>query len=526
MISESARRLIQSLEDPAVLGEEAAQIRTLQTHMSWVLLAGPYAYKIKKPVELGFADFSMLERRRHFCNEELRVNRRLAPELYLAVVPICGSPESPRLADQGEPIEYAVKMKRFPQDTLLDRVLQRDELTVEHIDRLVRQIADFHGRVEVDVDGRSFGTPEAVRKPMEANFEGFPDHAGDDRMTTQLERLRRWSRRQFRDREQDFAARKRDGFIRECHGDMHLGNMILWNDSLVIFDAIEFNEKLRWIDVLSELAFLVMDLEDRGRADFARRALNGYLEITGDYAGLPVVPYYLAYRALVRAKVSGIRRRQKGVGHRQRQRLSDQLRGYLHLADGYASAPPPRLIITHGVSASGKTTGSEQLVEALGAVRIRSDVERKRLFGLDPLARTESALNEGLYSPEATRRCYGRLAELAETVVRSGFTVIVDAAFLERRHRAMLADTAARLAVPFLILDFHADEQTLRSRVSRRELADADASEAGLAVLGDQLHSRQPLSDGERRSSIGVNSGEPRWQDALTRAVQEWPAAR
>jgi len=525
MIPESARSLIRSLEDPAVLGEEAAEAQTLQTHMSWVLLAGPHAYKIKKPVDLGFADFSALERRRHFCREELRVNRRLAPELYLGVVPIYGTPEAPTLDNHGKPIEYAVKMKRFPQDALLGRVLQRDELAVKHIDALVRQIADFHGRVEVDVDGRGFGTPEAVRKPMEANFEDFPDRARDDRITAQFKRLRQWSRQQFQAREQDFASRKRDGFVRECHGDMHLGNMILWNDSVSIFDAIEFNEDLRWIDVQSELAFLVMDLEDRGRADFARRALNGYLEITGDYAGLAVMPYYLTYRALVRAKVAGIRLGQKGIDDRKRQRLQDELCGYVRLADRYSSAPSPKLIITHGVSGSGKTTGSERLVEALGAIRIRSDVERKRLFGLDPLVHTESELNEGLYSPQATRRCYGRLAELAERILAAGFTVIVDAAFLARDQRTIFADAASRLEVPFLVLDFYVDEAILRNRISQREATDADASEAGLAVLDHQLHSRQPLSDTERRTSMRVNSAERGWLATLTNAVQQWSAA-
>jgi hypothetical protein len=522
MIPQSAKRLIRSLQEPGTFEQGVSDVQTLQTHMSWVLLAGPHAYKIKKPVDFGFADFSTLSRRRHFCDEELRVNRRLAPELYLGVVPICGTPEAPGLGGPGDPIEYAVKMKRFPQEALLHRVLQREELTGEHVDELVRQAADFHGRVEVDVNGRGFGTPQAVWKPMESNFQDLEEHADDRQVAAQLERLRRWSEQRFQAGREAFAARKREGFVRECHGDMHLGNMILWDDALVIFDAIEFNESLRWIDVLSELAFLVMDLEDRGRADFARRALNGYLEITGDYAGLAVVPYYLAYRPLVRAKVSGIRRRQKGVDDRQRRRLDNELRTYLRLAEGYTSTPPPKLIITHGVSASGKTTGAERLVESLGAIRIRSDVERKRLFGLDPLARTRSDLNEGLYSPESTRRCYERLAELAETVVRAGFTVIVDAAFLDRGRRRAMAESAAQLGVPFLILDFRADEETLRTRIDRRETAGGDASEAGLAVLKEQRRAEEPLSNGEKQSSIGVNTAGTHWLDTLAAAVQEW----
>ena len=509
MVPQSARRLIQSLADPAVLGEGAEEVQTLQTHMSWILLAGPHAYKIKKPLDLGFADFSTLGKRRHFCEEELRINRRLAPELYLEVVPVCGTPEAPTLGDLGEPIEYAVKMRRFPQDSLLDRVLRRGELRNEHIDELVRQVADFHRRIEVDANGRGFGTPEAVRKPVDENFEPLETDAPDAQITALLERLRDWSNEQFQARQQDFAARKRDGFIRECHGDLHLGNIVLWDDSVVIFDAIEFNENLRWIDVLSELAFLVMDLEDRGRPDFARRALNRYLEITGDYRGLGVLPYYLTYRALVRAKVCDIRRRQKGVNSQEQRRLMEELQRYVRLADHYASASTPKLIITHGVSGSGKTTATGQLAEMLGAVRIRSDLERKRLFGLDPLARTESDVNHRIYAPEATSRVYTQLAELAEAVVRGGFTVIVDATFLDHSHREMLARAAVRTNVPFLILHFHADEQTLRERVCSRQRSQEDASEADLAVLDQQLRSQQPLSGSEMAATISIDTSAP-----------------
>lgn len=365
-----------------------------------------------------------------------------------------------------------------------------------------------------------------ARRVHPSNFERLEHHADEERIAARLEHLRRWSGGQFQAKRHDFAARKKDGFVRECHGDMHLGNMVLWDGAVLIFDGIEFNEALRWIDVQSELAFLVMDLEDRGRADFARRALNRYLEITGDYAGLAATPYYLVYRALVRAKVGAIRLRQKGIESQERKRLHDELRGYLQLAARYTSTPPSKLIVTHGVSAAGKTTASERLVEALGAVRIRSDVERKRLFGLDPLARTGAGVNEGLYSPQASRRCYARLSELAETVVQSGFTVVVDAAFLKQAQRRMFAETAARSNVPFLILDFQADEESLRGRIARRHAAEADASEADLAVLDEQLQSREPLSDGERRAAIRVDTDETGWVRELEHAVRKWFTAQ
>ncbi len=518
MIPDASHKLIQSLQDPAVLGGRAGPVEVCQTHMSWVLLAGPHAYKIKKPVEFGFGDFSTLEKRLHSCREELRINRRLAAELYLDLVPITGSPESPQLAGDGPAIEYAVKMKRFPQHSLLGQVLERGELTAEHIDRLVEQIADFHGRIEVDADPGGFGTPEAIRRPMQANFDGLRQRTDNQQLARRLADLRDWSEREFNRRQPVFARRKADGLVRECHGDMHLGNIILWNDALFIFDAIEFNENLRWIDVLSETAFLAMDLEDRGRADFARRALNHYLEITGDYTGTPVLRHYLAYRALVRAKVSNIQLNQKGAGdQQQRQQLRDALLGYVALAERYASPPHPKVTITHGLSGSGKTTGSARLVETAWALRLRSDVERKRLFGLSSGARSGSEVNRDLYSSEATRQCYARLDELAETIVQAGYSVVVDAAFLKQWQRNLLRETAARLKVPFCILDFQADETTLRDRVARREAQGHDASEASLGVLEAQLESAEPLSEGERHDSIRINTQEPNWVERMER---------
>lgn len=518
---QDSNRLIRALQEPGVLGPATEEVRTLATHMSWLLLAGSHAYKIKKPVDLGFADFSTLPRRRFFCLEELRVNRRLAPDWYLEVVPISGSPEAPTLGEIGRPIEYAVKMKRFPQQARLDRVLERDELAPRHLDGLVQQMADFHGRVAVNSEGRDFGTPEAIRKPMQANFKHLAGEPGEPQNAAQLERLRQWSEEQFRTRQQDFVRRKREGFVRECHGDLHLANMFLGDDAVVPFDAIEFNENLRWIDVLSELAFLAMDLEDRGRADFARRVVNGYLEITGDYPGLRVLPYYLTYRALVRAKVAGIRLEQEGLSPSESERLQRQRRSYLELAERYTSPAPPKVIVMHGVAGSGKTVASARLVEAMGAIRLRSDVERKRLFGLDRLARSGSELNQALYAPEVTDRCYARLAELAETVVRAGFTALVDAAFLTRGQRRLLASTADRLQVPFLIVHCDAEEPILRRRVCQRNAEGADPSEAGLDVLRDQRQRRQPLSEAEARAAVPVDTTDHHWQEEFVRTVSE-----
>ena len=501
---ENSERLIAALRSPAVWGNGVQSIRVLETHISWVLLTGESAYKIKKPVDLGFLDFSTLEKREHFCREEVRLNRRLAAEFYLGVVPITGTVQAPRVGGPGEAIEYAVRMREFPQDALLSRVLRRGELQPSHVDALAGEMAAFHRSAAVAGEGGPFGSVESVWQPMEENFEHLkvePDTADAGR----IEPLREWAWSELSARRTEFAARQRDGFVRECHGDMHLGNMFLWDGRVVIFDCIEFNESLRWIDVLSEAAFAVMDLQDRGRPDFAHRLLNAYLERTGDYAGLGVLRYYLAYRALVRAKVARIRAAQDDLAAEERARVAAEFSEYLDLAEQYAAGGRPRLIITHGASGSGKTTWTQRLLEQLGAVRIRSDVERKRLFGIEPLSRGEPG---ELYSPAASEQTYSRLSDLADAVLRAGWTAVVDATFLRRERREAFRGIAERAGVPFTILDFPMEPELLRERVRRRAIHGQDASDADVAVLEAQLRARDPLSDEERASAIAVNEHE------------------
>ncbi len=291
-----ANRLLAALQSPTAYRHAVEAVRILETHISWVVLTGQYAYKLKKPVVLGFLDFSTLERRKFYCQEEIRLNQRLAPELYLGVVAIIGTPDAPTVCGDGEAIEFAVQMRQFPQEALLSRVLQRQLLTPAHIDELALQVARFHERIPASPAANLFGGLEQVWKCVAENLEQL---ATDAEHGDLIEQLKEWSIQEFQLRREAFVARKRQGFIRECHGDMHLGNMLLLDGKIVIFDCVEFNDGFRWIDVLSELAFTIMDFQDRGNPGYAHRVLNAYLELTGDYGGLVVVRYYLVYRALV-----------------------------------------------------------------------------------------------------------------------------------------------------------------------------------------------------------------------------------
>lgn len=483
----------------SALGEA---VEMVETHISWVLLAGDYAYKIKKAVDLGFLDFSTLEKRRFYCAEELRLNRRLAPDLYLEVVPIAGSAEHPDLNGPGPAIEYAVKMRRFPQPCLLDQVLLRGELTPETIDAIARSIADFHGRTAISDNESPLGTPERTYQPVAENFAQIRPRLRDEEDLIRLDKLERWSEREYQACSNALAARKAQGLVRECHGDLHLGNMVLLDGEVILFDCIEFSDNLRWIDVISEAAFLSMDLQDRRRPDLASRFLNAYLEQTGDYEGLGVLRYYLVYRTMVRAKVACIRAGQEGLpaGH------WTQYRNHIELAADFTRPFQPFLAITHGLSGSGKTTVTQSLLEAMSLFRVRSDVERKRLYGLKPEARSSAGTGGGIYSPEANERTYRRLAEVARGIVQSGFSAIVDATFLKRRERTMFRELARELKVSFIILDFAAPENLLRERVKQRMQHGRDASEADIAVLENQLRNSEPLDDSESAVTIEVDT--------------------
>ena len=478
----------------------------IETHISWVILTGSYAYKVKKPVNLGFLDFSTLEGRRFFCEEELRLNRRLAPGIYLEVVPITGTTEAPVLGGEGEAIEYAVKMVQFPQAAQLDRMLADGVLESQQLDAFACFIADFHKRAAVAPAEDEYGLPAQVWQPMAENFAQIRERIDEAQLLEVLAELERWSMATFEAVEPVLLQRKAQGFIRECHGDMHLRNLAWIDEKPVAFDGIEFNPNLRWIDVISEVAFLVMDLQDRGQPELAQRFLNAYLEQSGDYAGLVLMRFYLVYRAMVRAKVSAIRLGQLQLDEPGRAGAKAEFEQYLALAQTYTHPGPPVLVLTCGLSGSGKTSLSQPLLECLSAIRIRSDVERKRLFGMKALESGRAAPAQGIYSTEATGRTYAHLRELADLLLDAGYTVIVDATFLQHAQREPFERLARKKGLGYVLLEFSARTQTLRRRILQRS---GDASDADLAVLEHQLAVYQPLKADEQAHTVNIDTEAP-----------------
>ncbi len=371
--------LIRQLLDPAAYPHEVGEIRVIETHISWVILTGDYAYKVKKPVALGFLDFSTLEDRRRYCEEEVRVNRRTAAALYLDVVPIASGPDGARVG--AEPaVEFAVRMRQFPHEARVDRCLQAGALGLPDMRSLAAAIARFHQDLPPrrDIDA-AFEVERAV-KPARNNFMHLDPAAFDDESQQRLAVIEDWTLQQAETLAPVFEERARQGAIRECHGDLHLENLLLRDGQFVPFDALEFNPNLRWIDIANDIAFLVMDLMARGRVDLAYTVLNGWLEETGDYDSLAVMRFYLVYRMHGAGRGDRIRSRQGGSQPDDSAR--PDAASYVKLAAELVDTPPARLFLMHGFSGSGKTWRSAQLVADLPALRVRSDLERKRLSGL------------------------------------------------------------------------------------------------------------------------------------------------
>jgi len=491
--------LIAALQDSTLYDHPVTGFQVIETHSSWVLLTGPIAYKIKKPVDLGFLDFSTLDKRHADCLEEIRLNRRLAKSLYLGVVAITGTTERPRLGGEDEAIEYAVRMRQFDPETQLDVLIGRGELTVVICQQLAERIARFHIDCPVAPKDSDFGQAENIRYAVFDNFIHLAETGILAEERVLLDDLHAWTQMQHGRLIATFEKRRATGHIRECHGDLHLANIALVDGEALPFDCLEFNPDLRWIDTISEMAFLIMDLDRRGRPDLARLTLNTYLEASGDYEGVTLFRYYAVYRAMVRAKVAAIRRAQADApseNTKSGDALTREIADCLSLACRYISPSTGCLILTHGLSGSGKSLISSGLLIEADIIRIRSDVERKRLF-------PEPA---GRYAAKATQATYEHLARITRKVIGAGFSALVDATFLKQEQRALFTTLANDLGCPLVILDLQAPEPLLRRWIRERADRRDDPSEADDTVLDIQLRTRDPLTRDEQAHTVSIDT--------------------
>lgn len=473
-ITEDQSAAIAFLSDPATHG--GATPERVDTHAAMVFLAGDRAYKLKRAVWFPFLDFSTLEKRRVACKAELLLNRRTAPDLYLDCVPLTQGPRRTlALGGKGEVVEWVVVMRRFDEDSLFSHMAERGALTEAHITDLADSVASFHTEAAVRPD---HGGAAAMRWVVEDNLKEISEEPGVF-PPDQTSRLAELSRDALARVASNLDRRRADGFVRHCHGDLHLRNICLWRGRPTLFDCLEFDEGLACTDVLYDLAFLLMDLEHRGLRRFANLTFNRYLQRTGDLSGLAALPLFLSCRAAIRAKVDA-----SAIPHQTddavRNSMRASARDYLDQAVRCLEPPPPQLLAVGGESGSGKSTvaalTAPQIGSPPGALILRSDVIRKRLFG----RRMEDRLPEEAYGGDATERTYARIIEEATLALDAGMTVIADAVYARPDERDALEAAAADAGVPFAGFWLDAPLEVRMDRVGGRS---ADASDATVEFL-------------------------------------------
>ncbi|MBD2489769.1 AAA family ATPase [Aulosira sp. FACHB-615] len=483
--------LIQQMLQPEFYPHPVTEpIRLSQTHVSYVLLTGDYAYKLKKPVNFGFLNFSTLEKRQHFCQEELRLNQRGAAELYLEVLPITQEGEKYHLGGAGEPVEYVLKMREFPQETLLSNLFAQGKLNEAHLEELGRVVAQYHAKTETNDYIRSFGEVPQIRAAFDENYEQTEKYIGGPQTQQQFDDSKAYTDKFFADRQELFHTRIQNHRIRECHGDLHLRNICLWQDKILLFDCIEFNEPFRFVDVMFDIAYAVMDLEAQARPDLSNAYLNTYLEQTGDWEGLEVLPIYLNRQSYVRAKVTSFLLDDPGVPAEIKQEAAQTAAKYYKLAWEYTQPKQGSLILMSGLSGSGKSTTAKYLARQLNAIHIRSDAVRKHLGGISLAERG----GDDLYTPEMTQKTYARLLNLGTILANQGFTVILDAKYDRQQQRQEAISQAQQYQLPLQIVHCTAPVEVIRERLIHRT---GDIADATVDLLASQLKQVETFSAAE-----------------------------
>ncbi|MEQ8949195.1 AAA family ATPase [Parvibaculum sp.] len=478
--------LVAFLETPDTYGLPSGEdVTRIETHASHVFLAGERAYKMKKPVRFTFLDFSTLERRKAACAHEVELNRRTAPEIYLGLVPVTRDGDALALGGGGEAVEWLVEMRRFGSDGLLATLADKGDLKLPLIEQLAADVAAFHARAEVRP---GFGGAESFLKIVEGSEEDMKPSLGKVLDAEKARGVTARSKKLMETHAALMDARRDGGQVRHCHGDLHLGNVTVVDGHPVIFDCVEFNDHIARIDVFYDLAFLLMDLAFRAETDerlagHANRALNVYLDhVTRDdlaLDGLALLPLFMATRAVVRAKVTAVQAKDEEA--------KGKARAYLDFAAKLLEEKETRLVAVGGLSGTGKSTLAKEVAARLGgaagALHLRTDVIRKRLFGAGPLDR----LPDEAYAPGAGAKVYEEMCRPAREALGGGTSVVMDAVFAREEERRAAADLAAEKGISLEGLWLDAPASVLEARVAEREKRGDDPSDAGVEVLRKQL---------------------------------------
>lgn len=475
------QNLLQAMGSPDFYPHDTTPAIALeQTHVSYVFLTGDFAYKVKKAVNFGFLDFSTLAKRKQFCEAELAMNQGVAPDIYLEVVAFTQEGDRYGINGPGPVVEYGVKMRQFPQSQLLSAMFDRGELTETHLAQLGEVVAAFHQTTLTNEEINGFGTVAQIRQSIDENYAQTQGYIGTVQTQQQYDETKAFSDRFFAEHAQIFAERQNQGKIRECHGDLHLRNLCFWQGKLQLFDRIEFNKPFRYVDVMYDVAFAVMDLEARGRRDLGNVFLNRYLETTGDWEGLQVLPLYLSRQAYVRAKVTSFLLNDPHVPESDKEQARRTAADYYRLAWQYTQRSEGQIWMMSGLSGSGKSTLGQAIAQRENAIHLRSDAIRKQLGGIG----LQEKGPDDLYSPEMTARTYRRLLELGQCLVAQGFQVILDGKYDRHALREPVIQWCQGQGIPLKIVHCHAEPDVLKARLSDRQ---GDISDATAALIDDQL---------------------------------------
>ena len=498
--------MVRGLLRPAAYPEPTTRVSLEQTQMSFVFLTDGYAYKVKKPVDLGYLDYTTLEKRLHFCHKEMELNRRLCADAYLDVVKITHRNNSFAIGGEGEAIEYAVRMRRLPQKRMMDALLEKNGVTDEMVSRLAEKIATFHRQADTNKEISAFGGIETIIQNTEENFSQTDKYIGRTISRWQLERIMEYTRRFIAQNKPLFAGRVKEGRIRDCHGDLHTAH-ICFEDGICVYDCIEFNDRFRYGDVAAEVAFLAMDLDHHGRADLSRIFVDKYIGFSRDEGLKKLLPFYKCYRAYIRGKVACFKLDDPYIHPDERRQTQQTAAGYFDLACAYVKSKPS-LFITVGLVGSGKSTLAQALAKRMGLAVISSDVTRKRLAAIPRTEHRFEEFDSGIYSPEFSRKTYDTMFAQAREILSDGGSVVLEASFIKAEERQKASDIAAETGAQFFTLECNLDKELTRQRLSRR-LEEETASDGRWEIYQLQQKLLDSVSEIPFQKRVIIDTSQP-----------------
>jgi len=497
--------LVKALLEPEAYPEAAGKIELMQTQMSFVFLTKEFVYKVKKAVDLGFLDYTTLEKRRFFCRKEIELNRRLCPDAYLGVVPIAKDSGAIRIGGRGETIEYAVKMRRLPQQKMMNILLADNGVSPEMITGVAQKLAAFHQKAETNAEISAFGEIKAITRNTDENFSQTEKYIGRTISEDSYRHIKDYTDSVIENNTLLFNKRIKEGRIRDCHGDLHAAH-ICFSDGICIYDCIEFNDRFRYSDVASEMAFLAMDLDHYGRADLSRTLVKAYVDESGDREMVKLLGFYKCYRAYVRGKVESFKLDDPYISKGEKEKTLEIAASYFDLARAYTRAKP-MLFITVGLVGTGKTTLARALAGRLGLAVIASDITRKQLAGIPLTEHRFEGFDGGIYSAELSRRTYDKIFSGAGDILGEGGSVVLDASFIRAEERLKAKELAEEAGADFFIIECTLDEANIKKRLARR-LKEGSVSDGRWEIYRPQKEAFEAVEASPQKHAI-IDTSKP-----------------